>query len=108
MGVKIAVIIGLCLLFWLICFLNTGNDKKNMLGFRSYPKEVQDIVKNNPELGKTAPKKVSLVRIFMSNLILFTVIFVVVGFALKCTVGFDDFKKRIYLFFDFGRNTKPV
>lgn len=41
MLVKIAVIVGLCLLFWLICFLNTGNDTKNMLGFRSYPKEVQ-------------------------------------------------------------------
>lgn len=57
MVIKIAVIVGLCLLFWLICFLNTGNDKKNMLGFRSYPKEVQEIVKNDPTLGKIAPKK---------------------------------------------------
>lgn len=102
MAVKIAVIIGLCLLFWLICFLNTGNDKKNMLGFRSYPKEVQEIVKNDSTLGKIAPKKVSLVRVFMSNLILFTIIFVVVGFALKYTVGFDDFKDAFIYFLILG------
>lgn len=102
MAVKIAVIIGLCLLFWLICFLNTGNDKKNMLGFRSYPKEVQEIVKNYSTLGKIAPKKVSLVRVFMSNLILFTIIFVVVGFALKYTVGFDDFKDAFIYFLILG------
>ena len=35
--------IGLCLLLWLICYLSTGNDLKNMFGYRSYPKEVQDI-----------------------------------------------------------------
>ena len=74
MVVKISVIVGLCLLFWLICFLNTGNDKKNMLGFRSYPKAVQEAVKNDSTLSEFAPKKASLIRVFMSNLILFTVI----------------------------------
>lgn len=37
---RIIFVIGLCLLFWLICYLNTGSDKNNMIGFRSYTKEV--------------------------------------------------------------------
>ena len=43
MIVKILVVIGFCFLFWLICYANPGSDEKNMRGFRSYPKEVQEL-----------------------------------------------------------------
>ncbi len=102
MVVKISVIVGLCLLFWLICFLNTGNDEKNMLGFRSYPKAVQEAVKNDSTLSEFAPKKVSLIQVFVSNLVLFIIIFVVVGFALKYTVGFHGFKDAFVYFLILG------
>ena len=29
------------LLYWGICFICTGTDKKNLMGLRSYPDEVQ-------------------------------------------------------------------
>lgn len=102
MAVKISVIVGLCLLFWLICFLNTGNDKKNILGFRSYPKAVQEAVKNDSTLNEFAPKKVSLIQVFVSNLVLFTIIFIAVGFALKYTVGFHGFKDAFVYFLILG------
>lgn len=102
MAVKISVIVGLCLLFWLICFLNTGNDKKNMLGFRSCPKAVQEAVKNDSALNEFAPKKVSLIQVFVSNLVLFTIIFIAVGFALKYTVGFHGFKDAFVYFLILG------
>ncbi len=31
----------------LICFLSTGTDEKNLVGLRSYPIEVQEIIKKN-------------------------------------------------------------
>ena len=91
MLVKILVIIGFCLFWWLMCYLNTGDDKKNMLGYRTYPDKVQEIVKNDPVLGKTAPKEVNLVKVLISNILLFTVVFLIIGIALKKTVGFDGF-----------------
>ena len=67
-------VIGLCLLLWLICYLSSGNDLKNMFGYRSYPKEVQDILKNDEVLSKQIPE-INMVKIIAENIILFTVIF---------------------------------
>lgn len=36
----------LCILFWGICYLNTGSDDKNIKSYASYPDEVQEMVKN--------------------------------------------------------------
>lgn len=47
-------------LFWGRCYLETGADKKNMSGFRSYPDEVQDKVREDEELEKMAPKEMSI------------------------------------------------
>ncbi len=104
MIVKFTIGIFLCLIFWLTCFLNTGNDKKNMLGFRSYPKEVQELLRKDDVLSKSIPKQASLIKTFFSNLILFTALFCVVGFALKFTVGFDSFKDSFVYFLILGES----
>ena len=30
-------------LYWGVCFLGTGTDRKNLIGLRSYPDEVQTL-----------------------------------------------------------------
>ena len=53
---RVVVGIVLYLLFWGTCYMATGTDKKNIGGFRSYPDEVQNRVRQDEELGKIAPK----------------------------------------------------
>ena len=72
----------LCLIFWGICFLNTGSDKKNIKSYASYPDEVQKIVKENPEL-QPKTKSVSPVLSFASNILVFGVVLFVFGLFLK-------------------------
>lgn len=91
MILRVFIIVFLCLLFWFICYLNTGSDKKNMLGYRSYPKAVQDLVKKDEALCKMVPGEINLVKVFISNLLLFTVIFLIVGLIIKFTSGFNGF-----------------
>lgn len=45
------------LLYWFICFLCTGTDKKNLAGLRSYPDEVQARVRREPQLAGSIPKR---------------------------------------------------
>ncbi len=99
---KIGFIVGLCFLFWVICYLNTGNDQKNMIGFRSYPNEVQELVRKDPVLGKLAPKEINMVKVLISNFILFTVIFFIVGLIIKFTVGFNGFMDAFIYFLVLG------
>lgn len=44
-------IIILCFLFFLICYLNTGSDEKNIKSYYSYPDAIQAIVRENPKLS---------------------------------------------------------
>ncbi len=99
---KICFVVGLCLVFWLICFLSTGNDQKNMLGFRSYPKEIQELIRKDPVLGKSAPSEINMRKVLISNFILFTLIFLIVGLILKYTVGFAGFADTFIYFFILG------
>lgn len=99
---KVSFIVGLCLLFLGICYLNTGNDQKNMMGFRSYPKEVQELVKKDSVLGEKAPKEINMVKVFVSNFILFAVIFLIVGLIIKFAVGFSDFMDAFVYFLILG------
>ena len=100
--VRVIIVIFMCLLFWLICFLNTGSDKKNMLGFRSYPKEVQEAVRKDPLLGNMAPEHIDLGKVLLENILLFTVIFFVVGIILKYTTGFINFYDAFIYFLILG------
>lgn len=82
-GLQIIVGIILYGLFFMMCYLGTGTDKKNLGGFRSYPDEVQKRVYQDEVLGKFAPKKNSVPMTLLSNVIMFTVVFSVLGIILK-------------------------
>lgn len=95
---KLFVVVAFYLIYWFICFLCTGTDKKNLAGLRSYPDSVQQAVRKHPELSKIAPREKSMPAILSGNLILFTVVFSVLGLALKDALGLDGFR-RAFLFF---------
>lgn len=72
----------LCILFWGICYLNTGSDDKNIKSYASYPDEVQEMVNKNPVLQskiKTASPFVSLV----SNIVVFGTVLFIFGVFVK-------------------------
>lgn len=99
---KIAVSLGFYFLYWFVCFLCTGTDKKNLAGLRSYPDAVQQAVREHPVLEKVAPKEKSMISILLGNLLLFTVVFSVLGFALRNILGLDDFWTAFWFFLALG------
>ena len=62
-----------------------------MIGLRSYPEEVQSRVRSDPQLAKDAPKEKSTAAILLSNLLLFTVVFSVLGLALKNVLSLNSY-----------------
>ena len=99
---KIIITIAFYFLYWGMCCLGTGTDKKNLLGLRSYPEEVQDRVRNDPQLAQDVPKAKSTVAILLSNLLLFTVLFSVLGLALKSVLNLNDYLSTFLYFLAFG------
>lgn len=100
---KIIIAVAFYLLYWFCCFLGTGTDKKNLLGLRSYPDEVQRIVKNEPSLAPYLPKEKSIFSILFGNLLLFTVVFSVLGVALKSLLGLTNYLSAFVYFLLFGK-----
>ncbi len=86
-------------LYWGICFLCTGTDKKNLAGLRSYPDAVQSIVR---ERLADAPKEKSIPSILLSNLILFTVVFSALGLTLKSVPAFEGYLSAFWYFLILG------
>ena len=86
--------------YWGICFLCTGTDKKNLAGLRSYPDEVQARVRE--ELFETAPKAKSIPSILLGNLILFTVVFSVIGLIFRSVLAFDSYLSAFLYFLILG------
>ena len=78
-------------LYWGVCFLGTGTDRKNLIGLRSYPDEIQTRVQSDPQLVQAVPKAKSTAAILLSNLLLFTVVFSVLGLALKSVLGLNSY-----------------
>ena len=99
---QIVVGIVLYLLFWGTCYMATGTDKKNIGGFRTYPDEVQNRVYQDETLGKLAPKKLSVPITIISNILLFTVVFAVIGLVGRNALGLQDFKTAAWYFFWLG------
>ena len=99
---KIIIAIAFYFLYWGVCFLGTGTDKKNLVGLRSYPEMVQNRVRNDPQLGKDAPKARSTAAILLSNLLLFTVVFSALGLALKGVLNLDGYLSAFWYFLAFG------
>lgn len=90
------------LVYWFICFLCTGTDKKNLAGLRSYPDEVQARVRREPQLAGSIPKAKSMPAILLSNLLLFTAVFSILGAALKNVLGLDGYWTAFWYFLAFG------
>ena len=99
---KIIVALSFYFLYWGVCFLGTGTDKKNLLGLRSYPEEVQNRVRSDPQLGKAVPKERSTAAVLLSNLLLFTVVFSALGLALKSVLNLDGYLPAFWYFLAFG------
>ena len=87
-------------LYWGVCFLCTGTDKKNLAGLRSYPDAVQSIVRER--LGNDVPKAKSIPSILIGNLVLFTAVFSVLGLVLKSVLAFDGFLSAFWYFLTLG------
>lgn len=102
--IVIRIVVGVILyaLFFGMCYMATGTDKKNIGGFQSYPDEVQKRVYQDETLGKLAPKKSSVSVTILSNVMLFTVVFSVLGYVLKGLLGLFDFKTAFLYFFILG------
>lgn len=74
--------VGLCLFFFILCFLGTGTDDKNLKSFSSYPDEVQTLIRNNEDYRakvKTTNKCVA----FLLNFLIFLVILFIFGIAIR-------------------------
>lgn len=99
---KIIIAVAFYLLYWGICWLGTGTDRKNLIGLRSYPDEVQRRVRSDPQLGKDVPKEKSTAAILLSNLLLFTVVFSVLGLALKGVLDLNSYRSVFWYFLAFG------
>ncbi len=96
---RIVVMLVFYLLYWGFCFLGTGTDKKNLMGLRSYPDEVQEIVRKRES---NAPKKASVFEILFGNLVLFAVVFAVLCLILKKPLALADYKTAFVYFLVFG------
>ena len=82
----------LLFLYWAYDFLGTGTDKKNLMGLRSYPEEVQNRVRSDYQLGKAVPKRKSTAAVWLSNhFCLFTVVFSALGLALRGVLNLDGY-----------------
>lgn len=85
-------------LFFLMCYLGTGTTEKNMKNFHSYPDEIQAKIRANDKLATMIPKKPSYIASFLSNYVLFSVTFGVVGVILKI----DDLWNNLLYFLIMG------
>ncbi len=87
------------LLYWGMCFLGTGTDKKNLAGLRSYPDAVQSVVCERME---NVPKKKNVLSILLGNLIFFTFLFSVIGLIFKKILAFGSFLYAFLYFLILG------
>lgn len=99
---KLLVAVVFCFLYWFICFLSTGTDKKNLAGLRSYSDAVQQAVRNHPTFGKAAPPVKSVASILLANITLFTVVFSLLGIVLKSVLDLDSYRTAFRYFLMLG------
>lgn len=90
------------LLYWLICYLCIGTDKKNLAGLRSYPEAVQQTVRSHADLGQAAPKSKSIASVLLGNILLFTTVFSLLGVGLKNLLGLTRFASAFWFYLLLG------
>lgn len=88
------VVVVIYILFFIMCYINTGTDKKNINSYYSYPDIIQEKINENSELKALIPKEKNYVQSFISNFVVFFVVFMSAGFIVKC---FDFKSAFIYL-----------
>ena len=72
----------LCIVFFLLCYLGTGTDEKNLRSYSSYPDKVQDRIKNITEYQGRF-KENNKAATFLSNFLLFLVVLFVFGLIIR-------------------------
>lgn len=90
------------LLYWLICYLCTGTDRKNLAGLRSYPEAVQQAVRSHADLGQAAPRPKSIALVLFGNILLFTTVFALLGLGLKNLLGLTHFATAFWFYLLLG------
>ena len=83
-------IIILCSLFFILCYLSTGTDEKNLKSFDSYPNEVQKLIREIDEYNGKFKERNAYVT-FFSNLVLFLVLFFIMGFFIRKKIFMQNF-----------------
>lgn len=95
---RIALPIVFYALYWGVCWLATGSDKKNLAGLRSYPDAVQRQVRARMD----APAEKSMPAILAGNLVLFTVVFSALGLAFRRALALSGDLGAFWYFLAFG------
>ena len=85
-------LIVLCALFFLMCYLGTGSDEKNIKSYASYPDEIQEIVRTDPKL-KGSIRNASPAVVFLSNVLLFGLLFFLLGLPIRSENALLNFSK---------------
>lgn len=89
-------ILCLCLVFWLICYLATGTDEKNLKGLSAYPDKIQAQIKADPILGSKV-KTVSPEISFCSSLLLYTPLLLVLCWFVRENGFFSNFRNVLVM-----------
>ena len=72
----------LCIVFFMLCYLGTGTDEKNLKSYSSYPDEVQIRIKDIAEYQGRF-KESNKVAAFVSNLLLFLCLLFIFGLFIR-------------------------
>lgn len=72
----------LCAVFFLLCYLGTGTDEKNLKSYSSYPDEVQNRIRNIAEY-RGQFKERNRAAIFASNFLLFLGLLFILGLPVR-------------------------
>lgn len=80
----------LCIVFFLLCYIGTGTDEKNLKSYSSYPDEVQAQINNISEYQGKFNKHNKFIM-FIFNLLLFSVILFFFGLFIKEDNFFNNF-----------------
>ena len=80
----------LCTLFFILCYLGTGTDEKNLKSYDSYSNEVQKRIREIDEYSGKFKERNAYVT-FFSNLVLFLVLFFIMGFFIRKKIFMQNF-----------------
>ena len=72
----------LCIVFFLLCFLGTGTDEKNLKNYSSYPDEDQNLI-NEIAKYRGRYKDSRKAKVFLLNFLLFLFLFFILGLFIR-------------------------